>query len=236
MSFYRNAYYWFCLLLAVSILGFWRSYFSQWGQGTVDLAHHAHGLAMLLWIAMLITQAWLIRTRRNPMHRTLGRTSLVLAPIVVVTGIWVNLHFMRGREGPYPDELISIYWFGFFLALAFGVLYTLAIVYRRRVQLHARYMAATALVFVVPGLSRAIANYVEPATGWLPTFFQVTWVPLLIGLWLLYLDWRNGKDLVPFLVFNGLWIGNLVMWVLSPRMAVWHRLAAWAAGVEEPAS
>jgi len=232
MSIYRNAYYWFCLLFAVSVLGFWRSYFSQFGEGTVHITHHAHGLSMLLWVAMLITQSWLIRTRRNPMHRTLGKVSFVLAPVIVGSAIWVNMHFMEGREGPYPDGLLSIFWFGFFLAIAFGVLYTLAIINRRRAQLHARYMVATSLVFIVPGLGRAIGNYVEPLIGWGPSFFQVTLVPLLIGLWLLFLDWRGAKDLRPFLVFNALWITNLIVWMLSPRMGFWHRLAAWASGVE----
>lgn len=232
MSLYRNAYYWFCLLLLVSVLGFWQSYFSQLGEGTVHITHHTHGLAMLLWVAMLIAQSWFIRTRRNPMHRTVGKTSLLLAPVIVVSAVWVNIYFMQGREGPYPDGLIGIFWFGFFLAIAFGVLYTLAIVHRRKAQLHARYMVATSLVFIVPGLGRAINNYVEPVIGWAPSFFQVTFVPLFIGLWLLLLDWRREKPLTPFLVFNGLWVMNLVMWLISPRMGVWHRLAAWSAGVD----
>lgn len=231
MALYRNAFYWFILLFAVSILGFWRSYFSQLGSDDVHVTHHAHGITMLLWVAMLITQSWLIRTRRNPMHRRIGRVSFVLAPLIVLTAVWVNIHFVAavGVEPPYPDALISIYWFGYFLALAFAVLYGLAIYHRRRVQLHARYMAATSLVFIVPGLSRALDNYLEPLLGWAPTFYQVTLVPLLIGLWLLALDWRGGKVLQPYLVFTGLWLGNLLMWELSPRWELWHRLLGWAA-------
>lgn len=228
MALYRNAFYWFCVLFAVSVLGFWRSYFSQ--LGSAHVTHHAHGITMLLWVALLITQSWLIRTRRNPMHRTLGKVSFVLAPLIVVTAVWVNVHFVRDAEAPFPDELVSFYWFGYFLAIAFAVLYGLAIVHRRRVQLHARYMVATALIFVVPGLGRALGNYLPPLIGWAPTSFQVLLVPLAIGLWLLFLDWRKGATLRPYLVFNGLWLGNLVMWELAPRMDVWHGLLAWAAG------
>lgn len=187
---------------------------------------------MLLWVALLITQSWLIRTKRNPMHRTLGKASYVLAPLIVLTAAWVNSHFAgRMDEGPYPDEVIGIYWFGYFLAVAFEVLYGLAIVHRRKMQLHARYMVATALIFIVPGLGRALTNYFEPLVGWAPTFYQVTLVPLAIGLWLLFLDWRNDKPLQPYLVFNGLWLGNLIMWEIAPRMEMWHRLLAWEAGV-----
>jgi hypothetical protein len=45
-------------------------------------------------------------------------------------------------------------------------------------------MAATALVFLQPGLGRALNNFVLPVTGWVPSFFQVTLIPLAIGLWL----------------------------------------------------
>lgn len=231
MAVYRNAFYWFCLLFAVSIIGFWRSYFSRLGTGEVHITHHAHGIVMLLWVAMLITQSWLIRTRRNSMHRTIGRVSFVLAPLIVLTAAWVNRHFAgRMGEGPYPDDVIGIYWFGYFLAAAFAVLYGLAIVHRRRVRLHARYMVATALIFVVPGLGRTLTNYMEPLVGWAPTFYQVMLFPFAIGLWLLFLDWRNGKPLQPYLVFNGLWLVNLLMWEVAPRMDLWHRLLAWEAG------
>lgn len=91
-------------------------------------------------------------------------------------------------------------------------------------------MVATSLIFIVPGLGRALGNYLPPLIGWAPTFYQVMLVSLAIGLWLLFLDWRNGKPLQPYLVFNGLWLGNLLMWAVTPRWGLWHDLAAWAAG------
>ncbi len=229
MSLYRNAFYWFCALLGLSVLGFWRSYLSNPGGDSLHITHHVHGIAMLLWVGMLIVQSWLIRTRRNPMHRTLGRVSFGLAPVVFVSAVWVNLHFMEGREGPFAADLISVFWYGFFLPGAFAVLYVMAIVHRRRMQLHARYMAATALVFIHPGLQRASDNYLVPLAGWGPTFFQLALVPLVIGVWLLFLDWRGQKPLEPFAVFSGLWVANVLVWILTPRLQVWQTVAEWAA-------
>ena len=230
MTVYRDSFYWFCLLFLVSVAGFWPSYFARLGSDGVHVTHHAHGIVMLLWVAMLITQSWLIRTRRNPMHRTLGKASFVLAPLIVITAVWVNNYFARREEPPFPDDFVGTFWFGYFLAFAFAVLYGLAILHRRRVKPHARYMSATALVFLVPGLGRLLGNHLPPLIGWAPTFYQITLVPLAIGLWLLYLDWRNDQPLQPFLVFNGLWIGHLVMWEVAPKMRVWHDLLVWAGG------
>ena len=77
MSFYRNAFYWFCLLLVVSILGFWRTYFSQFGQGTVHITHHAHGISMLLLVWVLPgdrVRSPLHLGDRTPQARSASRT------------------------------------------------------------------------------------------------------------------------------------------------------------------
>jgi len=60
----------------------------------------------------------------------------------------------------------------------FAVLYFFAIRYRRNMQLHARFMMATALVFIVPGLTRAVFQYIGPTGIWIPDFYQMTWVPV----------------------------------------------------------
>lgn len=58
---YRNAIYWFALLLIILLVGFWRSYFSELGRGSLHVTHHVHGVAMLLWVLLLMVQSWFIR-------------------------------------------------------------------------------------------------------------------------------------------------------------------------------
>jgi hypothetical protein len=228
---YRNAIYWFALLLVILLVGFWRSYFSQIGQGSLHITHHVHGIAMLLWVLLLMTQAWLIRTGRRAGHRLLGRSSLVLAPVIVASGVWVNVHILEGVTEPVPDGLAGAYWWGFFLMAAFTVLYTMGIRHRRRLQLHARYMTATALVFLTPGLGRAWFNYLYPLTGWEPTAARVTAVPLLIGAWLLLDDWRHGRSVKPYLLFCAIWLVGYFGPLTVPRLEVWREFTAWSARV-----
>jgi hypothetical protein len=229
---YRNAIYWFALLLIILVVGFWRSYFSELGRGTLHVTHHVHGVAMLLWVLLLMTQSWLIRTGRRTGHRILGRSSLVLAPVIVVSGLWVNFSILEGATEPIPAGFLAAYWFGFFLMLAFAALYTMGVIHRRRLQLHARYMAATALVFVTPGLGRAWFNYIYPLTGWEPTALRVTAAPLLIGGWLLLDDWRHGRSVRPYLLFCTIWVIGYVGRVGLPRLDVWREFAAWSARVQ----
>ena len=95
--------------------------------------------------------------------------------------------------------------------------------------MHARYMMATALVFIVPGLSRTVFQYIGPTGIWIPDFYQMTWVPFLIGLWFLFRDWQNKQPVQPFLVFNALWAINLILWVMLPNLAWWQAFSAWSA-------
>lgn len=231
---YRTAIYWFALLLIILVVGFWRSYFSQIGRGSLHIAHHVHGVAMLLWVLLLMMQSWLIRTGRRTGHRLLGRSSLVLAPVIVASGLWVNVYILQGVTEPIPDGLVGAYWWGYFLMAAFAILYTLGIAHRRRLQLHARYMAATALVFLTPGLGRAWFNYLYPLTGWEPSAARVTAVPLLIGGWLLLDDWRRGRNVRPYLVFCAIWLVGYLTTPVAPRVEAWRDFTEWSARTQGP--
>ncbi len=226
MSLYKNAFYWLIGLLVLLFIGFWKSYFSQVGEA--HLTHHFHGISMLCWVLLLITQSWLIRNRHNAQHRTLGKLSFLLAPAVVISAVLVVFHSQATTEHPNSPFALSIFWFGFFSAGMFAVLYYLAIRHRKNMRFHARYMMATALVFLVPGLARAVNQYIGPTGIWIPTFYQMTWVPLFIGLWLMFRDWQNKHTIQPFLLFNVLWAINLFLWVTLPNVGWWQEFAAWS--------
>ncbi len=228
MTLYKNAFYWFIGLLLILLIGFWESYFSILPEAG-HVTHHAHGIVMLAWVLLLISQSWLIRNRRNANHRTLGKISFVLAPAIVVTAVLVNFYFIAHAEDPAAPLTQSVYWFGYFLAALFALMYGLAIRHRRQVDLHARYMVATSLVFLMPGLSRAISIYLAPLGIWTPDFFQTAWIPFLIGVWLLFADWRNKSDIRPYATFCGLWTANLALWLLLPTWGWWTTFSVWSA-------
>lgn len=227
MKLYRNAFYWMLALLAILLIGFWPSYFSRLTE-PMHVTLHLHSIAMLAWVLLLIAQSWLIRNRKLSRHRALGKASFVIAPLVVITGIWVNLHFQGRIEDPLATGAQAIFWFGFFLPLLFAVLYVLAIRYRRNMNLHARYMVLTALVFLIPGLGRALNHVLEPFGLWTPSFLQLMGFTLMIALWLMFQDWRRQKPWTPQLVFSVLWAINMALYVLLPKWSTWNHFAAWA--------
>ncbi len=227
MTLFRNAYYWFIALLVILLIGFWPSYFSRLIE-PMHVTLHLHSIAMLAWVLLLIAQAWLIRNNRRPQHRSLGKLSFLVAPLVVITGIWVNFHFQGRVDDPLRTGVQAIFWIGFFLPLLFAVLYIQAIRHRRNVNLHARYMSLTALVFLIPGLGRALDNLLGPLELWTPSFLEMLIFTLAIGLWWLIRDWRNKRPWSPQAVFCILWAANIALYVLLPKWSVWNEFSRWA--------
>ena len=133
---YSNAPFWFAGLFVLLILGFWPSYFSP-SASNATFGHHFHAVIMLGWLLVLIVQPWLIRSRRRDIHRVIGRISLVLAPLVVFSALYVVLDNLVKLPQPYPPIGLAFFWLGLASAPFFAVLYILAIINRKDIQLQA---------------------------------------------------------------------------------------------------
>ncbi|WP_285763190.1 hypothetical protein [Biformimicrobium ophioploci] len=148
---YKNANLFFFISFLIVIAGFIPSYFLKLTSN--GLAHHIHSLSAILWYVLLIAQSTLIRQKKKELHRALGKASFVLAPVVIASAV----HIMYVSQA---DLKLSEFWaLTFFMIdhgmlLAFTFSCALAIWFRKRVPLHARYMAVTAIVVLPSPLSR----------------------------------------------------------------------------------
>src|SRR5258706_2215802 len=64
------------LALAVTGIGFWRTFFSQ--LGNIDAAHMWHGATSTGWLVLVLVQASLIGSRQYQWHRAIGWASALL--------------------------------------------------------------------------------------------------------------------------------------------------------------
>ena len=186
---------------------------------------------MLGWLLMLIVQPWLIRSRRRDIHRVIGRASFVWAPLVVISALYVVLDNLAKLPQPYPPIGLSFFWLGLASALFYAMLYSLAIINRKDVQLHARYMAATALGFITPGLGRLLSRIGE-ATGLAFLNFQVAlWVPAIVGAVMIAHDARKGGRVrLPWVLATASWVVIVLGFYFLPRFEWFSALADWYLG------
>src|SRR5262249_2561499 len=105
----RNSVYFFTLLALFAIAAFWPSYLSR-ATSIPEVRVHLHGAVMALWVAMLITQAFLIRNGARPTHRLIGKASYVLAPLIVLSTLALaHLRLHEAGDEPPVDLLYFVY-------------------------------------------------------------------------------------------------------------------------------
>ncbi|MBT8478938.1 MAG: hypothetical protein KJO06_08480 [Gemmatimonadetes bacterium] len=140
-----GSYLWLCLATSfVAFLGFSFTYFRPMLAGAypeVSPTVHIHGWTFFLWYLLFPLQAWLVRSRRVALHRTLGYTSVVLAVAMIFTGLIVIGIQMEAANQPDGPPFWQSLGPAIFVTLAlFAVFYGLALRYRRNRHLHKRLM------------------------------------------------------------------------------------------------
>lgn len=219
------------------LVAFWPSYYSR--LDTQPTLHfHAHGLALTAWIGLMVAQAWLMRVGRRATHRSLGRWSYLVAPLVVMAT--VNFAHFRVQVVPVPLDPSSLYFLTLVLMalVAFVVLYSLAMFYRRNPQLHARYMIATLFPFVTPVTDRLVGRYLPslvpmvPAIGGSPVVGVVGFLlvdTLLIAL--VFWDWRTNTRVDAFAIALAVLVVFHVSVLTFYALPFWIAFGNWFVGL-----
>lgn len=214
------------------VVAFWPSYFSHLGDQP-SVHHHAHGIAMSLWLALLIAQASLMRAGNRALHRRLGLVSYGLVPVIVV----VTLRFVHYTLQEGPPELGA--YALFFLALVvwtlvtFVTLFGLAMFYRKQPAVHARFMVSTLFPLFPPVTDRLIARFMPSVIGLVPRIgggeiLQVAGFviadAILVGLALW--DWRANRRQV-FPVALAIVVAGQVAILNLHRVGLWQVFGSW---------
>lgn len=197
---YKNIGYFFILIWVMALIGFHQTYtvFFPTFKG-FRWEQHFHGAMLMAWFLMLIVQPFLIKFEKYDWHRALGKVGYVLAPLVCFSILEVSrmVYFRETANRPENDVLAQLS-LDIPTILAFALFTSLAFWYQKQPAAHMRYMIATSLLMIGPGLGRALIIF-----GGIPFPVSVTavlYLSTLIALVFLLLDLRNRKNPIPFLV------------------------------------
>ena len=162
----------------IAVIAFWPSYLSR--PFTADRYTHVHAITATLWMLMLVAQPLAIRTKRLTLHRRLGRSSYALAPVVLMSMV---LLAHSKTHGVGVAQNVEIY-VPLSLTAVFALSYTLGILTRRTLALHARFMVCTALTLIDPVLVRMMF-WVNPNPTWRYQWFTfaVTELVFVVFIW-----------------------------------------------------
>lgn len=220
---------WFASLLLLAMITFWPTYVSL-SPAANSLYTHFHALVATAWVLLLIAQPMLMRSGRLRTHRALGKVSWVLAPVFVLAAVLLAHSRITDLEGPRYAIQTYVLWLQFSLTAVFALSWALAMAYRKRMQLHARFMVCTGLTLIDPVVIR-LMFWIDNTPSWNYQWFTF----LLTDFVLLVLIWleRNARE--------GRWVFPLMLgvFVLAQIPALfgltdqawWQGFARWFAGL-----
>jgi hypothetical protein len=201
----RRLYIWFAVLMPLIILaGFGRTYYLKGffgNQPLPGLLVHLHGIVMTSWVALFITQVFLVARRRTKTHQRLGVLGAVLAGAVVVVGVVTAIDAAARGASPGPPPLQ-------FLVIPLGDILVFAILVgtslyfrRRRLDIHKRLMLLAALNLLTPAIARIPLHFI--AAGGPLVFFGLT--DLCVLAWVTF-DTIKNRRLHPAFLWGTLFI------------------------------
>ncbi len=136
------------ILLQVAFHPSYLQYFPQFHK--FSWIHHIHGALMVSWVMMLIIQPYLIIKKKYKTHRLIGKISYVTAPLVFISMILITkLNYLKMVSVMPFTEVAAFQSLNFFTPLNFLLFYSLAVIHKKDVFKHKRYMIGT--VFTIFG-------------------------------------------------------------------------------------
>jgi hypothetical protein len=221
----RPLYTWAAVIAFAAIfVGFAPTYFLKSFFGTPELTtlKHVHGIVMVSWFTLFLVQARLVATGNTHLHRQLGVAGIAVAALVVWVGMQAGIASARAGVTPLP-QIPPLAFFAMPVGevAAFTVLFTSAILMRRRSPWHKRLMLGATLAMLTP----AFARWPLIEGGGPPAFFGLTDLTI-IGC--MAYDWRkNGRVHAAFIAVLAVVIVSQVGRLALAGTELWMNFARW---------
>lgn len=162
---YKNLGFFLLILVAFVAAGFYKPYFSLIPNFDASITPlvQAHAILLMSFVALLVAQPLLIRNQQRELHKILGKLTYLLMPVLVASCVGVifkEYDEALARTASVELALRAIFSDGAQLLLLI-VFYLLAILNRRNVPVHMRYMIAVALIVAPAGIARVLGYWFE---------------------------------------------------------------------------
>jgi hypothetical protein len=243
LSPYIQSGYALLLYVPLMVAGFYISYFAVFFTPKPALMH-IHFALMVIWMAMVIAQPFLIKNKKTHWHRWVGKASYVVLPLVLWSG-WamlrmgymnyinsLSVQIENGLTKFTQQQILhegAIYiLLGFVYIVWLATLYLLAIVNRKKTATHARYMLAAALTLTGPIVDRIFFSLLGiMKVGALPaetiSFFLID---LVLGLLLIY-DYKKGNQTQPLMIALIIYMTGQAFYFIAKESIAWDNFATW---------
>ena len=221
----------FVVFFLLALIAFWSSYYSRL-SAPMDFEVHFHGITMTLWCLLLISQAFFIRFKKYSLHRFSGKLSYVLVPLIVISGFNIAHYTIENVPAGHPARYYQAALM-FNSIIVFALIYGLAIYFRKKPLLHARYMICTILPLITPISDRIIYKYIPTLVNYAPTADGIRMVPALgfalgqiVLISLMVWDWKKNQQ------FNAFFIAWIPLTIYHLSVLYFYQFPFWQSFTE----
>jgi uncharacterized membrane protein YozB (DUF420 family) len=158
----KGLYVGISIWMGVMVLaGFWPGYFGPLLGGNVDVTTviHWHAVVFVIWVLLFFAQALLVARGNVKKHMSLGKIGMYYGILVLIMGLTVG--FVRsGEYMAEGNEMMSqaMIFVGVRDMLVFGVLFGLAMYYRKKPEKHRVYILAASSWILIAAVARLNQN------------------------------------------------------------------------------
>lgn len=224
----NNVYRTTALFIIIIIIGvqwgFYQSYTSQFPTfENATTVIHIHGALLMIWLTLLVVQPMLIYYKKAKLHRTIGKVAYVLGPLIIISMFLVGKgSYWRGIEVFSETNMLSDIALDMRGLFSFAIFWALAMGYRKTPSAHMRYMIATGILGIGPGVGRGLVASFD-----LPFFISLSitdaLVLVIVGA-LLGVDLVKKNDYKPYLVVFLVLLAGSVLWQINDS-DLWQNFA-----------
>lgn len=164
-------------LIGIVLIGFAPTLFFRFMTNPLPIPWylHLHGMLLTLWFVWLAAQAWFVRSANVDLHRRLGYFGAGYGIVVVCAGLMatfgvvprvMSLGFSLesdiatlgiqglGEGMTILAFLAGVVWTNLVMVVAFAVLLSAAVIFRRQSAWHKRFILLATIAFMGPALAR----------------------------------------------------------------------------------
>jgi len=153
---YKAEIIYLIITLFVSLGGFWHLFLGK--NANPEPHHFLHLLTSLLWLSLILIQLMYITKRKFSLHRKIGLSIFIVAPLMVATVAYLSVHSAsRALATGQPDILIVQ---NVMITVELGLVIFLAFLLMKNRLIHGNLLLASSLFFLGIALFFALMGFV----------------------------------------------------------------------------
>ncbi len=175
------------VLLVALFVGFSQSFYLRplFSTHPLPTMLYVHGAVLTSWFLLTAMQGWLIRTRHLSLHRKLGYAIAAYAAVVIIMAAVADAQMASEIDSAADPENIVV-WANLFTLILFATFVTLAVVLRKRPDMHKRLVLMASISIVGPALARFSVWPIFPGGFSARPFYGIGGLLLLFGSLIVY--------------------------------------------------